>query len=113
LLLIAVAIQGATPDAQDLASLNTIMLLCPDLMQSGKMADSDCLPDEVAATADCELDAVVRASSKPASPVGYLSLYAILDDLHSIPPGFRQAGVRELTALQQAKLLHSLCRLRC
>jgi hypothetical protein len=46
LVLIAVAIQGITPDVHDLASFRALHLLCPFLDSSDCWEDEDDLPDE-------------------------------------------------------------------
>jgi hypothetical protein len=47
LLLIAVAIQGFTPDADDLASLRALHVLCPFTNHSSPWEDQEDLPDEI------------------------------------------------------------------
>jgi hypothetical protein len=55
LLLIALAIQGVTPDAQDLASLNSLLVLCPSLIEVENLAGNDALPDDVCGPAQPEV----------------------------------------------------------
>jgi hypothetical protein len=47
LLLIAVAIQGFTPDLNDLASLRALHVLCPFADHSSPWEDQEDLPDEI------------------------------------------------------------------
>jgi hypothetical protein len=49
-LLVAMAIQGATPDAHDLASNKALQLLCPAVHNSSLPTDNDGFPDEVCGT---------------------------------------------------------------
>jgi hypothetical protein len=51
-ILIALAIQGVTPDAYDLASLNALRLFCPLLGLPTKLTDDDELPDEICGPAE-------------------------------------------------------------
>jgi hypothetical protein len=46
-LLIAFAVQGITPDAQDLASINALRIFCPILNKFDTAADQDEWPDDV------------------------------------------------------------------
>jgi hypothetical protein len=63
-LLIAVAIQGVTPDAQDLASFNALRLFCPALADTSNLDDNNDLPDDVCGPVEFETDSVVRGRSK-------------------------------------------------
>jgi hypothetical protein len=47
ILLIALAIQGITPDAGDLASVNALKLFCPALTDSDQPVNDDDFPDDV------------------------------------------------------------------
>ena len=64
--LIAIAIQGVTPDAQDLASIKSLWLFCPALAGSRHLAAEDGLPDEVCGPAQPEMDAVSHGSGRRA-----------------------------------------------
>ena len=46
-LLIAVAIQGATPDPDDISSMNALRLLCRAAGDAGSALNDDGLPDQV------------------------------------------------------------------
>ena len=59
-LLIAVAIQGITPDAQDLASPRAIQLLFPNLDEDRAIRDEDDLPDDVCESAPLKSNWVSR-----------------------------------------------------
>jgi len=61
-LLIASAIQGVTPDAQDLASIKALRFFCPVVAEAGSLADDDDLPDEVCGPAQCAADLIARAA---------------------------------------------------
>ncbi len=56
LVLIAIAIQGVTPDANDMASLHAVRFLCPVLADPGAVRDDDGSPDEVCEPVRLEID---------------------------------------------------------
>jgi hypothetical protein len=57
LLLVALAIQGITPDPHDLASINALKILCPTLPGSDQPLDADDFPDEICEPFPIKLDA--------------------------------------------------------
>ncbi len=59
LVLISMAIQGVTPDPQDLASLNALRLFCPGLLAFPGSSDDE-LPDDVSGPADSGSDIMLR-----------------------------------------------------
>ena len=63
--LIATAIQGVTPDAHDLASLNALRVFCPPLSSSGAVPQDDGLPDtdDVCGSTTIETEQVFRANA--------------------------------------------------
>jgi hypothetical protein len=60
ILLIALAIQGITPDANDLSSINALKLVCPVLTDSDQPVDEDDFPDDVCVPLRIELDLGVQ-----------------------------------------------------
>jgi hypothetical protein len=73
LILIALAIQGVTPDSRDLASINALKLLCPVLRQSDQPLDADDFPDDVCEPLQIERDAS-RFDSRNWNESRFLSL---------------------------------------
>ena len=63
--LITTAIQGVTPDAHDLASLNALRVFCPPLSSSGAVPQDDGLPDtdDVCGSTTIETEQVFRANA--------------------------------------------------
>jgi len=57
--LIATAIQGITPDPQDLASLNALRLLCPASLVLPGTTDDE-MPDDVSGPVDSGSDILLR-----------------------------------------------------
>jgi hypothetical protein len=112
ILLIALAIQGITPDAQDLASLNALRLFCPDLADSKSLADNDDSPDDVCGSVQLDMHLAIRKRMDS----------RILPFLGFVWIGHRSPMVAS-SALQfhsplgpnarVGDLIHSLCRLTC
>ena len=112
-LLIAVAIQGVTPDARDLASINCLALLCPALSDSSNLTGEDGLPDEVCGPAQNDLGVGLRGKAEPNE----------LANSHSATADQRGPLTSLVAALRfHARggkhprlddLIYSLCRLRC
>jgi hypothetical protein len=114
LVLISVAIQGVTPDSQDLASLNSLFLLCHSGAGSGNLADNDSLPNEVCGPAEPVVDVVLRGMAEPDGPAGHLSFSTGHHDLLTTPIKIRRIGSRHGTDSRLADLICSLlCRFRC
>jgi hypothetical protein len=112
LLLVALAIQGITPDSRDVASINALIVLCPGLSIIGQSVDEDEFPDDV-----CE-------------PIAIGLALAALRSTDSDGLAFATSGVAEfqcgtvalralpLLARNHAntcsnELIHALCRLTC
>jgi hypothetical protein len=112
-LLIAAAIQGVTPDARDLASLNALVLLCPALADSRNLTGEDGLPDEVCGPARPHISMGLRGRTEPND---------LADDLLGItdqhdPPtsdfGALRFHARGGKNRRLDDLIYALCRLRC
>jgi hypothetical protein len=104
-LLFALAIQGITPDAQDLASLNALRLFCPQL-------DDDESLDDVCGPADLDMyQAIRKLMDSRASrflrfvSTGHGTRMIRWDTLPLPSPLGRNARIGDL--------IHSLCRLIC
>lgn len=113
LVLLASAIQGVTPDAQDLASSNTVFLLFPGVADTGIPAERDNLPDEVSGPAQPELNMVVRGRSDADGSTGLLSFSTGYHDSVAIRDHIDRIGARDTKDRQPAGLIYSLCRLQC
>ena len=112
-LLIAVAIQGVTPDAQDLASINALLMFCPALADSRDLAGEDGLPDEVCGPAQPQMSVGLRGRVEPNDLANPLSesneqhdlLTSHLGAVRSHACGGKHAGLDDL--------IYALCRLKC
>jgi hypothetical protein len=111
-LLIATAIQGITPDAQDLASLKPLWMLSRMLAAPDAMSGDDGLPDEVCATLPAEIEVVAH---HPAEPTDSANLERFATERLSrtrragapgSPPAWRNVG-------GSGGLIFTLCRLVC
>jgi hypothetical protein len=112
-LLIALAIQGVTPDAQDLASLNALYLLCPYLTDSENLAGNDALPDDVCGPAQPELIRFLRDGGEFG---GVLRLPVFSTNAHlmlATPVATLRASSRGGTDWRLHGLINRLCRLQC
>ena len=110
--LFALAIQGITPDAQDLASLNALRLFCPQLADLKSLLDDDESLDDVCGPADLDTYQAVRKlmdsrASRYLSFVstGHRTRMVRRDTLPLPSPLGRTARIGDL--------IHSLCRLIC
>jgi hypothetical protein len=111
-LLIAAAIQGATPDAQDLASIKPLWLICRVLVQPDTLSEDDELPDEVCEPMSAEMDAITRHQAGSAEAV---ILETLLTDRLT---GACQHGAAGSAADGRSThlsdgLIYTLCRLLC
>ena len=113
MLLIAIAIQGVTPDAHDLASWNFIRLLCSFLSGPEKLADNDDLPDEVCGPIQPETRTVLRGKDELGCRSGSASLSSVHAQLQPLAVEVYRNGCRDATNRRRAELIHSLCRLQC
>lgn len=111
MLLVAAAIQGGTPDAQDLASIKSLWLLCGVLADPETLSDNDGLPDEVCEPMSGGVSLVAGKRAEPAP--------AFIRDCPAklVPNPFRSAaygspGAHDNTR-QTDRLIHKLCRLVC
>ncbi len=112
-LLIAVAIQGVTPDARDLASMNSLLLFCPALADSRDLAGEDGLPDEVCEPAESEMGVGLRGGLEPNDLAN--RLWGATDQYDPLPFDLRarrsHAGGRKHSRTDD--LIYALCRLKC
>jgi hypothetical protein len=113
MLFIAVAIQGVTPDAHNLASLNAIRLLWPFLSWSEKLADNDVLPDEVCGPVQPETHAVLRGKDEHGCQSGFSALLTVHSQCLSPAVEVYRNSCRDAANRRRAELILSLCRLQC
>ena len=113
LLLTAIAIQGLTPDAQDLASLNALFLLCPYLTDPENFVGNDVLPNDVCGPAKPELVGYLRDGGEFGGllrlPVFSLNAHLMLSN----PFAARRASSCGGTDRRLHDLIDRLCKLRC
>ena len=112
-LLIAVAIQGVTPDAQDLASIKTLRLLYPSLADSGNEPDNDGLPDEVCGPAQPDSAMLLRRRPEPNDLANALSLWTDHDHPLTIKLGAVRLDDCGGKLPRVHDLICSLCRFQC
>ena len=112
LALIAVAIQGLTPDAHDLASLNSLRVLCPAFSDSTTLPSDDGLPDEVCGPMTFEMDLVSRTRSDSNS-LTTLAYLASDESALALPSGARRSRLGSCHIVRADAPLHCLCRLNC
>jgi hypothetical protein len=111
-LLFAIAIQGITPDSQDLASLNILRMLCPQLCAPQSPTDDDESTDDVCGSVQIQVHEAVRKrlESQAVSTLGfvwtghYLCLISAETFRLPCPPTWNQST---------GDLIYSLCRLTC
>ena len=111
-LLIALAIQGITPDAQDLASVNAVRIFCPILTELDTASQQDEWPDDVCVP--------VRSGARLAFPQ-----LRIRDKLPTFEPAMTEARFQPIDLASSRFAAHqgrcasiidltcSLCRLIC
>jgi hypothetical protein len=110
--LIAVAIQGVVPDAQDLASINILLLFFPALADSRELSGQDGLPDEVCGPAQPELGVGSRGRSETNDLANRLS--GTTDQLYPLP--IHHGALRSHAHGKHPRideLITALCRLKC
>jgi hypothetical protein len=112
-LLIAVAIQGVTPDAQDLASINCLLMFCPALADSRDMAGEDGLPDEVCGPAQSRISVGLRVRVEPNSLANRRSETSDQNDLLTSHLGALRSHARGGKNVRLDDLIYALCRLKC
>lgn len=111
MLLIASAIQGVTPDAQDVASIKALWLFCPVLADAGSLGDDDGLPDEVCGRDESAADMMIRtAKSGEGSYPAFASTYSLLPTLQT--NALRSICRHRFSAMID-DLIYSLCRINC
>jgi hypothetical protein len=110
--LIAVAIQGVTPDAQDLASLNSLRVFCPVLSGSGMPCRDDGLPDEVceAMTIEIDRELLANAGLNALVTLNHVKSENLATTIPSNALLLRRVG-RHSTAAHDVP--HCLCLLKC
>ena len=110
ILLIAVAIQGITPDAADLASARLLVLLCPALADDEACPGVDEWPDQA-----CTVPPIRVGGTKPPK----VEEPPRDDVLAAQPPGQALPGDdpglvgRASIPVRSPRIIHSLCRLLC
>ena len=112
-LLIAIAIQGVTPDARDLASGNALLLFCPALADSRDLTGEDGLPDEVCGPAQPELSVGLRGRAEPNELANRPSGTTDQLDPFLIHLGALQSHDRVGKHPRLDHLIYALCRLKC
>jgi hypothetical protein len=111
-LLIATAIQGATPDAQDLASIKPLWLLCRLLARPDTLSDDDGLPDDVCGPMSTEMDLIARQHAESGEP-GIFECLATERLLNACQSGAPRSTPAVGNAPQSGGLIYTLCRLVC
>ncbi len=111
-LLVAFAIQGITPDAQDLASINALRIFCPILTEFDTAADQDEWPDDVCGPVQSEASLLLQLARDPNGSPTFEPAMAEARfrpiDLASRRFAARRAALDSIT-----ELTCSLCRLIC
>jgi hypothetical protein len=111
-LLFALAIQGITPDAQDLTSLNAVRMFCPQFADSKPLLGDDEWPDDVCGPV--QLDEHLAIRKRTDSRV--LPLLGFVSTDHRVPrvsPARLQFSSRFGRNARNGDLIHALCRLTC
>jgi hypothetical protein len=111
LLLVASAIQGATPDAQDLASIKALSLFNLAAAPSDSLASDDGLPDEVCAPAQTRGHQLIRnAKCTPLlhPTFGTTGSFAI-----AFPSSVVLSPARYPRVAHAGDLITSRCRINC
>ena len=111
-LLIALAIQGISPDAENVASINALKLLCPLLADADHMVDEDEFPDDVCEPARVEIE---LRRCQPADSNGSPFPRGATDEarLGRVRINAMQFAARSGSLPRADRLIHSLCRLKC
>jgi hypothetical protein len=109
-LLVASAIQGITPDAQDLGSAKALWLFCPVLADAGSLADDDGLPDEVCGPAQAAALIIRMARS---GDVAYPAFASTEPLLPTIQTNALRSNSRRRCSARINNLIYSLCRINC
>jgi hypothetical protein len=111
-LLFATAIQGVTPDAQDLASSNGLRLFGRALAGTNTLDDDDGLPDDVCRPVEFEMDSVVRGRSE--SDDQPLRAFASIElQLLTIRSNALRSAPGDGAVTRINDMIDSMCRLDC
>ena len=111
-LLIAIAIQGVTPDPQDLASNNCLRLFCPALGDPNALADDDGMPDDVCVPAASEIESLLHGRSESLDPPCRMCPSTEFDPL-AVHLRAARPGQRVGNQARSDQLIYSVCRLNC
>jgi hypothetical protein len=109
-LLVASAIQGITPDAQDLGSAKALWVFCPVLADAGSLADDDGLPDEVCGPAQSAALIIRMASSDDVAYPAFASTEPLLAPIQA---SALRSNSRRPCSARINELIYSLCRINC
>jgi hypothetical protein len=112
IVLIALAIQGITPDGNDLASINTLKLLCPSLIDADQMLDEDEFPDDVCEPVQRGIDSG-RCQRTDRNELVYAGAAAAESQLGTTRSGSPPFAARRAMLNRMGALIDSLCRLNC
>jgi hypothetical protein len=112
ILLIALAIQGITADAQDVASVNALRLLCLVPVEFDLLDDGDEWPDDVCEAAGAEMNCVVlRKVESDLASVCYSRSHD--DSMGLFEQAAARIGAHSGPFSTSTTLIRSLCRLLC
>jgi hypothetical protein len=108
-LLIATAIQGIAPDAEDLASLRALRLICPIPYSPTDPTEDGDSPDDVCGSVQLEMNLRVRRADDVPLP------WLLPADLRSgfFLPTFGQSPFLSCRTWGLDLQIHTLCRLTC
>ena len=109
--LIAMAIQGVTPDAQDLASVNALRFFCAALAGSNPSASDDGLPDEVCGPAWSEMALVLHRRRESIAP-GFHTM-STENQMPTDCSIARWSDTCGVNMIRFDNLISSMCRLNC
>lgn len=111
-LLFALATQGITPDAQDLASLNSLRLFCPQLADSNSFANDDGSPDDVCGSVELDMHCAIRKRTDLRA-LPFLGLASTGHRKRMVPSANLQFPPPFGRNVRNGDLIHALCRLTC
>jgi hypothetical protein len=112
ILLIALAIQGITPDSNDLASINALKLFCPRLTDADQMVDEDEFPDDVCEPVRVQID-LGRCQLADLDGLPFARFATAEAQMGRVKSDALQFVARRGTLTRIDGLIHSLCRLKC
>jgi len=112
ILLIALAIQGITPDSNDLASSNALKLFCPFLTDADRMVDEDKFPDDVCEPVRVEID-LCRCQLADFDGLPFPRFATAEAQWGRVKSDALPFVARDGTLIRIDGLIHSLCRLKC